>query len=468
MPKRGMPIHLEEQITEAKTQPSLWNQFSFRGIALFFVLFYGFFAIGNRLVTLLCLKVVKFDCPATWPISIFILRAPPVLYFPKPEHIVAAVLTSLLLTAGLILAQNTKYNIWIVTSLAFIAIIGSNLVQGWNFGFIRPIIGPDEYYTDAVKISNPNTFISNFVQAQPYLHMHSRSHPPGAVLLIYYFIQFFKSPATISIAIAVISILLTAIFFYRIAKSERTKEFSGFLVLLLLLLPSVQIYYLASIDAVVSGVLLTSVSLFVTSKSRLSTALSALFLFIASFLDFGFLFAIPVILVFEWLSTRKVTRSVIIILILISLYFVIYSLTGFNYYSAFRQASQIENPSGFMLLANPINYIMTRIEDIAEIVFFLGPFPVYLGIRSLMNHRFEKRSTQMALAGIGTLPLMFASGAFRTGETARAAIFIYPYLLLLVGESLTDMDVSRMEQAAFALLVFIPGIVMQLIGNYFW
>jgi len=63
---------------------------------------------------------------------------------------------------------------------------------------------------------------------------------------------------------------------------------------------------------------------------------------------------------------------------------------------------------------------------------------------------------------------MFATGAFRTGETARSAIFIYPYLLLLAGESFADQDISPKEQYMIILLVFIPGIVMQLVGNYFW
>jgi hypothetical protein len=437
-------------------------------IATIYILFYGLFAIGNRLVSFLCLMVVKFDCPASWPISIFILRAPPQLYYPKLEHIGLAILTIFFLIAGLFLAQKTHYNLWVISLLAILSIVGSNLIQGWNFGFIRPIVGPDEYYSDAIKIINPGDFFSGFMRLQPYLLMHSRSHPPGAVLLIYYLVRYLGSPAVASVAIAIFSTIITSVFFYRLLKSEKTKELSGFLTLLLLLVPSIQIYFLASIDAVASSMLIASVSLFITSKSKLGTVLSALFLFIASFLDFGFLFAIPVIVAVEWLWTRKITRSVIVVLILVVFYFLIYSISGFNYLGAFRQASQIENPNGFLLFSNPLNYIMTRIEDIAEIIFFLGPFLTYFGILSFITHGFEKRFVQIASLGIGSLLLMFATGAFRTGETARSAIFIYPYLLLLAGESVTDRDISPQEQTMIFLLVFTPGILMQLVGNYFW
>jgi len=272
--------------------------------------------------------------------------------------------------------------------------MGSNFIQGWNFGFIRPIVGPDEYYSDAIKIINPGAFLSGFMRLQPYLLIHSRSHPPGAVLLIYFLVRYLGSPAAAPGAIAIFSTIITSVFFYRLLKSEKTKELSGFLTLLLLLVPSIQIYYLASIDAVASSMLIASVSLFITSK--LLTVLSALFLFIASFLDFGFLFTIPVIVAVEWLWTRKVTRSVTVVLIQVVFYLLIYSISGFNYLGAFRQASQIENPNGFMLLSNPINYIMTRIEDIAEIIFFLGPLLTYFGIRSFINHGFKRRFIQIA------------------------------------------------------------------------
>ena len=111
---------------------------------------------------------------------------------------------------------------------------------------------------------------------------------------------------------------------------------------------------------------------------------------------------------------------------------------------------------------------MTRILDIAEILLFLGRVPTYWGYLGLVRNRWNGRLTRIALLGIVSLLLIFTSGAFRSSQTGRAAIFISPYLLLLAGKLLADLDRSPGQPAVLLLLVFIPGILMQLVGNYFW
>jgi hypothetical protein len=57
---------------------------------------------------------------------------------------------------------------------------------------------------------------------------------------------------------------------------------------------------------------------------------------------------------------------------------------------------------------------------------------------------------------------MLLTGAFRTGETARIALFIYPLLLMPLLEK--DSIISK----KLLLFVGIQTIFMQTIANYFW
>ena len=66
------------------------------------------------------------------------------------------------------------------------------------------------------------------------------------------------------------------------------------------------------------------------------------------------------------------------------------------------------------------------------------------------------------LSGITVLMLMFITGAYKTGETARACLFIYPYLFLTIRNIHTKYITS---------LIALSGIqtfLMQISGSYFW
>jgi hypothetical protein len=135
---------------------------------------------------------------------------------------------------------------------------------------------------------------------------------------------------------------------------------------------------------------------------------------------------------------------------------------NYNYIRGFLTASSIENPKGFRLLADPVNYLLTRFEDVSEILVFLS-FGV-LAILFPINWRKSKNSLSFlaAMSAIFVLLLMFLSGAFRTGETARACLFIYPYLLLL----LIDTQPDTIEY--MIVLAGAQTILMQFVGSFFW
>ena len=71
-------------------------------------------------------------------------------------------------------------------------------------------------------------------------------------------------------------------------------------------------------------------------------------------------------------------------------------------------------------------------------------------------------SVGIMLSGLITLLAMFVSGAFSTGETARAALFIYPYIML----ALKNSNVRILRD--ILILAGLQTFGMQLFGRYFW
>jgi hypothetical protein len=109
---------------------------------------------------------------------------------------------------------------------------------------------------------------------------------------------------------------------------------------------------------------------------------------------------------------------------------------------------------------------MTRLEGIAEIALFFSIACTATllrgaGLREDAPDRVDQALPVM-MAGTATLLLMLAAGAWRTGETARACMFFYPYLLLafsgLGRQRITDLCILAGAQTA----------VMQLLGDYYW
>jgi hypothetical protein len=67
---------------------------------------------------------------------------------------------------------------------------------------------------------------------------------------------------------------------------------------------------------------------------------------------------------------------------------------------------------------------------------------------------------------VGTQVLLFLAGAYHTGETARACMFLYPFLLLPTLPLLAGA--KETERTLVLALVLAQTVGMQVAGNFFW
>jgi len=74
----------------------------------------------------------------------------------------------------------------------------------------------------------------------------------------------------------------------------------------------------------------------------------------------------------------------------------------------------------------------------------------------------------IASAAIGSFAALLVAGVYHTGETARGAMYLYPFLLLPVAAALRRIARDERERWLLAAAVFGQSLLMQLVGGYLW
>ena len=450
---------------------------------IYTTVFVGVVIVIQRVLRYISEHVVAFDNPYYWPVSIFGPRFPSL----RDVAVAAAVTAAFFLFFRVL--EVKRFNLVLSIAFGVVLIAGLNFIHGIDIGYYAPIAGDartgvltpysldgQEYFHDALNVTDPIDFFRRYNEIQPTLHMHGHTHPPGAVLTFYVLTKLFRDPAIIAVVIMVFATIPTIFFFYRLVRTELSNETARYLAFLMVLLPAVQIYYLASLDALIVALLTGVLYLFCFGKGSKSAA-GAVVLLTASFLlTFVSLFILPVLVGFDLIVRRSLKRSLYVIGGMIGIHALFYLLIGYDGWHSFRNASLYENPKGFMMFVDPINYLFTRFEDVAEIIFFFGPFLLVLLVRGV-RAKFKLRPLVdlrqrpllvLTLLGCVSLLGMYAAGAWRTGETARACAYIYPYLLFPVGYYLEKVEVGPSGRLQLAALVFLQSVGMQVFGTYHW
>lgn len=422
----------------------------------------------NRVVHTYCAALTDRSesvCPPYWPLSEFSPRTPSL------NHILVAIILAIIFH---IIVQNLNFStrsITVLVSIGVVLVLGSNLIQGWSIGFHVPMARGgdqgDQYLHDAMKITDPILFIKDFEKIQPNLKMHSRTHPPGAVISIFLLYRLLKEPSFISVAIAIIATSLSIYFLYKILGTELKEErLARIMSLLFIAIPAVQIYFAASIDALVACGILGTLYFFTRTDNRIAIIGAAFMMFLSSTLSYSFAFILPGLFVYEILSRKSILRLFLSLSIVGIFYLAIYFLLGFSYYGAYSIATEFV---GFREPALSPSYILTRLEDVAELLVFLGPFLLFFFIRSLRLLRISKEPLLVAsITIILTLLTFFLTGLFDTGETARIALFIFAFFIIPIAFLFKNCPVSTQDEKRLLWLVMGQTIIMQLIGLYYW
>jgi hypothetical protein len=339
-------------------------------------------------------------------------------------------------------------------------IVLGNLAQGgFRMGFLAPFrLGGGANYLAAWSAGSAESWVDwlrSFAAVQSGLFRQARTHPPFAVLLV----GALRSPALIAVFLTgVTSLAIPLMARIGAALGARPREASAS-ALLLAVLPAVNIYGAVSLD----GVVLTASALFVLGLVRLlgeekvapsAVAMFACGILAANALTFGALLLAGVALVFAFRS-RPVLHGLVLTAACGAVALVaLRAAFGYNHLHTFLVATRTENPGGFQGLVEPLHYALTRLEDVGNVAIFLS-VPVLAAL-------FLRRPHRVTTVAVILLLVMFVTGAYRTGETARACLFVVPF----IGLSFARLGAERLRLLTIAAAIQTIG--MQVLGNYGW
>lgn len=457
--------------------------FSLKDLIKINALFLCLYVILNLLLNALHYFIIPFsDIPPSWPISIFNLRVPSSLYplfmpflssakFQFTLSNMFIVFIYAILFFFLLKYLNLLNKPSAIYIVAIVTVLLSNLIQGVYNGIIEPVSGGFgiQYYHDAIKINNGLTFLSNYNILQSSLLCHSATHPPGAVLTYYFLNQIFSSPSFISIVLMTVS-LLSVFYIYKIVKIEFNEDIAAFVSLIFIFLPATQIYYLSSLDSLIAVTFLATLYHYLRWRKRhhlFDYTIFTGYFFMSFFLTYMAVFLAGLIILDSFKQDKNLNNIIKLFIPLFIIFAGFYIFLDFNYALGFMTASHLQNPNGFYLLSNPISYLTTRFENIAEILLFFSPVAILLAYRGLKNK--TNKMVQFSKSAILVLLIMFLAGVYDTGETARICLFIYPLLLLPIASYINSAENVKMYRKQQVLLVlWIQSTLMQIVGHYFW
>lgn len=452
-----------------------------RRLLLFSLSFFA--AIGILHILLRHLRYqTEFIMHQYWPLSIFIPKLP-------AWQDVLTVIAIACFTLVLIKIHQMKKPIYTILPILWLLIIATNLLQGFYQGFHLPTTSDNpfdsSYYQDARLINNPINFIKNYVTLQPHLGYHSRVHPPLPVLFHYGLNHITTNPIIHSLIISLIS-LVSVWIVYKFSAQYTNRTNATLTATIYGLLPAYQIYALASIDALIATVFIATLFSYTFFGKK---SLTHLLLLISALFTFGYIWLIPVLYVVTLITRKNVFKDFgLLIVTNVLLLFLVQLLFGYNYAQSFKLAVSFENTHFFLDSAYALfSYLATRIQDILEPILFLGPIitllifkaiywlnlkPVKL-MRNLVTAtpiNIPKTHTPgyIALAGLISFIGFIMTGAYYTGETARAALYLIPTLSIALAPYLDTFHLKENHRQLIIISIIIQTTIMQLFGHYSW
>lgn len=407
------------------------------------------------------------DVDHWWPVSIFL-----------PKMIQRY---DLLVLLGVGVGFGLWYKQWrdlkSVLLLAFVGgvlILQTNLLQGFREGVIYPTAGlgvfDDQYWQDASLVHDVGVYLSNYTWLQPNLRTHTRTHPPGPVIAIYLLRQVWDEPMWV-MALVLTTTMACGVVMYLVLGGKKERRFALWGLVLLLSLPAVQIYSVFTIDAVVMAGVFLTYFLFVKSiVDQRFVWLAAFVMFGLMWMTFASVIMVPMLVIVEWLSARKVHRWLLWLIMLAALWWGTHILFGYNYVESFQTARGLESHLS-LFEGDMVAYAVTRLEAVMELIVFMGPVILYFFVTAcfrLVKLRQFHLPVWHAMTLIGMLMGVFISGSFATGETARAALFVWPFVIMVIADEARQREFYIADYSVVWVLVMLQTVLMQTFGWYGW
>jgi hypothetical protein len=471
---KAMPIHSNQPLLSKKS------------LVIAPIILFGLCFIANMFLRQIRYKT-EFIMNQYWPVSIIYPKLPSIQ---DGLTIIAIGLLAYALWKSFISNKSIVIQIGIIWSIA----LATNLLQGIDEGFSSPI-SPNRaygfgYWEDAAGINNPLTFVNQYTNIQSNLGYHGRVHPPLSTIIMYAIRQFSTNRIVASLLLSILA-MPTIWLTFDLLQRHIPQPDAKFLAICMGILPAFQIFSVASMDAVICTIFLATLWAFDHQKQNINTHLSAVFLAISALMTFGVLWLFPIMLVMS-LAKNKWRQFFYVVVEWIGFLIVIKVLTNYSFITGFHIAKQYEFSSLFTWsYAGMLSFTSSRIMDIMEPIIFMGPYIFWLLIQAITQYfthcktilkkhprqyvnELSKLDHKYSLVHIGTISVaaicsflgFIAFGAYYTGETSRAALYIIPPILLILGPFISSRQTSLSDKKTLFVAAIVQTVLMQLFFSH--
>jgi hypothetical protein len=376
-------------------------------------------------------------------------------------------------------------------------------VRGWESLFTTFTANPYEYIADVPRVGDdPLGFLRSFVAIKDDLALHSSTHPPGSILLLWAVERLLgPSPVTASWVAIGLSALGALAAFWGGARlvGPRLGLLAGAMAAVM---PGALIFSVTSMDGVFNALLAAGAVAFLLAMERPQRPATAVLagLLIAAGLFFTYaatqlaFFGVAVALLAlqrEWASTegngptrlwaatRPVLRQGLIAAGTIALVYLLIGLaSGYNVVEGALRATAINAEVMRGVRARPFlppslaYYTLYLVANLLAFAWYLGPWGLAASFSTGSNALAERPPSGWSALAAGVAAMvagMALSGLFNR-EVERIWGFTYPLFALLIARHALQGDegTQRWRAGLFLSLLFAHGLFLRMLLNTFW
>jgi len=346
-----------------------------------------------------------------------------------------------------------------------------------------------EYFGDVPFVLNPIQFLRDYVDLMAHpraLSMHSRVHPPGPVLMLWFITLFTgRDPLAASMGSVAVSNLTIVPLYYFVRRVFGDKA-ALYSVLLYLFAPTVVMFTATSVDTFFCLFTAGSLCFFAAAMerdSRLSAALAGLSFALAILMSFnigilGLFFAVVGV---KYLANRENRAKTFQCLAIMAGVFILFHVlafgVGYNVFDCFAQASaQLRTDVINQDLYTPrAPYIIWRLGTPIAVLFFAG-IPV-AGLFALWIRRGISGNNPLSTVrdgaayyfGFLATLIVFDLLYFGRGEGERAWVFLLPFIITPAGALMAHRIAKPDAVLLWTLgVTFVQTFVMEALLFTYW
>jgi hypothetical protein len=297
------------------------------------------------------------------------------------------------------------------------------------------------------QFTDVSDLFARFNEVSPTLTGHAThhvtTHPPGPVLVCRIASELDPSGWLLSVFLVLSGAASLWPAWALLGELGLRGERRRAILLLWSILPAVVAYTMSSFEALFATLALTGLALGIRSVARgepLTAIAAGLVLTAGGLLNYsvavvGLGLAVGAVINnrLKKGALRALYQLLIVGATFAGAYILLYLASGFSYIGGFFIAVARENPDGFRLLSQPLDYATGLATSIGDLWWFLWPWLGALlvsGIRETLKNPVP--ADGWALGLVASVLLVLLSGACWVGETARIMLFMYPVLLYLI------------------------------------